>query len=150
MSTTVARWSAQSDEGSSVSTRVSVSTNVGNQANGPSAHASISADGRFVSFASLATNLGPGDTNGFWDVYVHDRVTRTTTLVSRSQAGAPGNGDSTVSAISANGRHVVPIGKALRQRAPDDSVLDLKAEGRGDTYVKETIKMLPEKPEPLL
>jgi hypothetical protein len=90
-----------------LTTRVSVSTNVGNQANGPSAHASISADGRFVSFASLATNLGPGDTNGFWDVYVHDRVTRTTTLVSRSQTGAPGNGDSTVSAISADGRHVV-------------------------------------------
>jgi putative transposase len=36
------------------------------------------------------------------------------------------------------------------QRAPDYSVLDLKADCRGYTYVEETIKMLPEKPEPVL
>ena len=33
---------------------------------------------------------------------------------------------------------------------PDDSVLDLKADCRGYKYVEETIKMLPEKPEPVL
>ena len=37
-----------------------------------------------------------------------------------------------------------------RQRAPDYSVLDLKADCRGYKYVEETIKMLPEKPEPVL
>src|SRR2546425_9830739 len=35
-------------------------------------------------------------------------------------------------------------------RAPDYSVLDLKADCRGSKYVEETIKMLPEKPEPVL
>ena len=35
------------------------------------------------------------------------------------------------------------------QRAPDYSGLDLKADCRGYTYVEETIKMLPEKPEPV-
>jgi hypothetical protein len=35
-------------------------------------------------------------------------------------------------------------------REPDDSVLDLKADGRGYKYVEETIKMLPEKPAPVL
>jgi hypothetical protein len=35
-------------------------------------------------------------------------------------------------------------------REPDDSVLDLKADCRGYKYVKETIKMLPEKPAPVL
>src|SRR2546426_9178144 len=35
-------------------------------------------------------------------------------------------------------------------RAPDYSVLDLKADWRGYKYVEETIKMLPEKPEPIL
>ena len=35
-------------------------------------------------------------------------------------------------------------------RDPDDSVLDLKADCRGYKYVEETIKMLPEKPEPVL
>ena len=39
---------------------------------------------------------------------------------------------------------------ALRQRAPDYSILDLKADCRGYKYVEETIKMLPEKPEPVL
>src|SRR5256714_2399912 len=38
----------------------------------------------------------------------------------------------------------------VRQRAPDYNVLDLKADCRGSKYVEETIKMLPEKPEPIL
>jgi len=38
----------------------------------------------------------------------------------------------------------------VRQRAPDDSVLDLKADCRGYKYVEETINLLPEKPEPVL
>jgi hypothetical protein len=38
----------------------------------------------------------------------------------------------------------------VRSRDPDYSVLDLKADWRGYTYVEETIKMLPEKPEPIL
>ena len=38
----------------------------------------------------------------------------------------------------------------VRPRAPDYSILDLKADCRGYKYVEETIKMLPEKPEPVL
>jgi hypothetical protein len=38
----------------------------------------------------------------------------------------------------------------VRQRAPDYSILDFKADCRGSKYVEETIKMLPEKPEPVL
>jgi hypothetical protein len=34
---------------------------------------SISADGRFVAFHSMASNLVPGDTNDWIDVFVHDR-----------------------------------------------------------------------------
>jgi putative transposase len=37
----------------------------------------------------------------------------------------------------------------VRQRAPDYSVLDLKADCRGYKYVEETIQMLPEKPDPI-
>ena len=37
-----------------------------------------------------------------------------------------------------------------RQRDPDSRILDLKADGRGDTSVEETINMLPEQPEPVL
>jgi putative transposase len=38
----------------------------------------------------------------------------------------------------------------VRQRDPDYSILDLKADYRGYKYVEETIQMLPEKPEPVL
>jgi hypothetical protein len=38
----------------------------------------------------------------------------------------------------------------VRQRDPDYSILDLKADYRGYKYVEETIQMLPEKPEPIL
>jgi putative transposase len=38
----------------------------------------------------------------------------------------------------------------IHQHAPDDSVLDLKADWRGSKYVEETIQMLPEKPAPVL
>jgi len=38
----------------------------------------------------------------------------------------------------------------IQPRAPDDSVLDLKADWRGYAYVEETLKMLPEKPASVL
>jgi Tol biopolymer transport system component len=51
---------------------VSVSTS-GAQANGPSSSPAISADGRFVTFLSFATDLVPGDTNSRFDVFVAER-----------------------------------------------------------------------------
>ena len=38
----------------------------------------------------------------------------------------------------------------MRQLQPEMSVLDLKAHCRGAKYVEETIKLLPERPEPVL
>ena len=67
-------------------TRVSVSS-AGAEANGDSLFASISADGRYVAFHSLASNLVVGDTNGVNDVFVHDRDTGVTTRVSVSSLG---------------------------------------------------------------
>ena len=52
--------------------RVSVSGS-GTQANGGSVSASINASGVYVAFSSDATNLVGGDTNGFTDVFVHER-----------------------------------------------------------------------------
>jgi hypothetical protein len=46
----------------------------GAQANGLSDHAAIAADGQTVAMASRASNLVPGDTNGFVDVFVHQRA----------------------------------------------------------------------------
>ena len=85
--------------------RVSVST-AGVEGNAWSAYAVISADGRFVAFHSLAGTLVANDTNNRTDAFVHDRVTHVTELVSVSTGGAPGIGDSTMGAISADGRFV--------------------------------------------
>ena len=54
---------------------------------------SLSADGRYVVFASTATNLVPGDTNAHSDVFLHDRNTGVTERVSVSDTEGRGNGD---------------------------------------------------------
>ncbi|MEN6643928.1 MAG: hypothetical protein ABFE08_15945, partial [Armatimonadia bacterium] len=64
-----------------ITTRVSVATG-GAQAGYFSGYPSISADGRYVAFFSVASNLVAGDTEGWDDVFVHDRTTGTTTRVS--------------------------------------------------------------------
>src|SRR5262249_42326161 len=83
---------------------------------GSSGLVSMSADGRYVAFEANATNLVPGDTNGLYDVYVRDRVTRTTTRVDLKSDGSqittadiPATSQLTAAAdaiISANGRYV--------------------------------------------
>lgn len=65
-----------------------------------------SADGRFVAFWSTSTNLVPGGTTGVSHIFVRDRTTATTELVSVSTAGAQGNGYSIGPVISADGRYV--------------------------------------------
>lgn len=78
----------------------------GGPANKHSSKCHLSANGRYVAFISLATNLVPGDTNGCSDVFVHDLVTRQVTRVSVSSAGLQGDGDSSQPTISADGRRV--------------------------------------------
>jgi len=86
-------------------TRVSFDS-AGNQANSNSFGASISADGRFVAFESLASNIVPGDTNSNRDIFVRDRLTNTTTRVSLDSAGNQANDASDRVSISADGRFV--------------------------------------------
>ena len=69
----------------------------------PSAPA-LSADGRYVAFRSAATNLVAGDTNGAPDVFVHDRQSGETTLVSVATDGTPLGGETP--ALSVDGRYV--------------------------------------------
>ncbi|WP_125730857.1 beta strand repeat-containing protein [Microcystis viridis] len=84
-------------------TRVSVASN-GTQANGDNATPSISADGRYVVFASSATNLVAGINGG---IFLHDRQTGQTTNVVVGLGGAQGNGASSNPIISSDGRYVV-------------------------------------------
>jgi hypothetical protein len=78
----------------------------GNDSSGANWRPSISSDDRFVAFDSLATNLVAGDTNGFRDVFVHDRSTGSTERVSVDSIGAEGNGASLYPSVSADGRFV--------------------------------------------
>jgi hypothetical protein len=85
--------------------RVSMSS-MGVEADSGSEAPSISADGMHVSFLSYASNLIPGDTNSYADVFVHDRATSITQRVSVSSLGAQSNGFAYFSAISADGSQV--------------------------------------------
>ncbi len=78
----------------------------GTPGNGFSAFSSISDDGRFVTFHSLATNLDAVDTNGVADVYVHDRMLGTNELVSVDSAGNQASMNSLGPVISGDGRFV--------------------------------------------
>ena len=91
--------------------RVSVSSE-GTQANAASARPSISANGRFVAFESLADNLVPGDTNATSDIFVHDRLTGTTERVSVNAYGEQGDGWSEQAAISEDGIFVAFLSDA--------------------------------------
>lgn len=82
------------------------------QANGPSSNPAISADGRFVSFTSAASNLVPRDRNRVQDVFVHDMRTGATRRASVSSAGREQNAAASppfaqVSDLSSDGRYVV-------------------------------------------
>lgn len=85
--------------------RVSVDS-VGLEGNGHSYDPGISADGRFVVFDSVADDISPGDGNATSDVFVHDRLLRTTTRVSLDDSGREGNRPSWLPVISACGRFV--------------------------------------------
>ena len=100
------------DRSSGTTERVSVDSK-GKQANGLSLWPSVSGDGRFVAFQSVATNLVPGDTNGAQDVFVHDRLTGVTTRASvASHSGRQADGASNGPAISADGRFVAFVSGA--------------------------------------
>ena len=93
------------DRQTAQTTRVSVSS-TGVQGNNHSYFASISSEGRYVAFTSGASNLVADDSNGFTDIFVHDRLTAQTTRVSVSSTGVQGNDECKKSSISSEGRYV--------------------------------------------
>jgi subtilisin family serine protease/Tol biopolymer transport system component len=93
----------------------------GRMGNGLSYSPSISTNGQFVAFLSAATNLAAnvGGTDEL--VYVHDRATRDTTLVSRSSSGALPNDKCTEVRISGDGHFVVFVSAASNLIANDNN-----------------------------
>ncbi len=112
-------------------TRVSVTSGGAQSQGGDSWYPALSADGRFVVFRSAATNLVPGDVNQSWDIFVHDRQTGTTSLVSASSGGVIADHDSLKPSISGNGRFVV-FNSYATNLVPGDT------NAQGDIFVRDT------------
>ncbi len=119
------------DRQTNTTTRVSVDTG-GLDSNGMSQNPSISADGRYVAFASDASDLVAGDGNGLADIFVRDRQTNTTTRVSVDTGGLDSNGASARPSISADGRYV-----AFRSAATDLVLVPVDANGANDIFVRD-------------
>lgn len=112
--------------------RVSVSSS-GDQANEFSYSPSVSADGRYVAFLSYATNLVARDTTMSSDIFIHDRATGRTYLVSKSSAGVQGNDDSWTNSLSADGRYVAFDSAATNLVTGDTN-------GKWDVFVRDLRK----------
>ncbi len=87
-----------------VTTRISTDS-LGGEADSHSIVQAISADGRYVSFISEATNLVAGDTNGLVDGFIKDTLTGITTLISTDSNGDELGGYMDDTYLSADGRY---------------------------------------------
>ena len=90
----------------------------------------FSADGRWVAFWSQAANLVPGDVNMWPDVFVRDRWSQETILVSVSDQGDQGNGISGGPTISFDGR-LVAYQSSAQNLVPNDT------NGEDDIFVRD-------------
>ncbi len=86
--------------------RVSVDSNSAQGNDLSYRYSDITDDGRFAAYASSATNLVAGDTNGFRDIFIRDRALSVTERVSVHSDTSQGDGDSFEPSVSADGRYV--------------------------------------------
>jgi Tol biopolymer transport system component len=82
------------------------STSDGEPADGASQEPAISADGNFITFVSVATNLAPGASGGSMQAFVKNLLTGEVMLASASSQGVEGDDSSEKTVISADGRFV--------------------------------------------
>lgn len=104
----------------------------GTVGNSLSSGLTMSANGRYVAFHSISTNLISGDTNGLQDAFLKDTLTGQTTRISTDSNGNQANGASSVLNISADGRYVLFRSNATNLVAGDTNGVD-------DVYVKDTL-----------
>ncbi len=103
-----------------------VSSGLNGKGDASSGDASISGEGEFVAFASLATNFDSEDADGLGDVYLKNVLTGSLTLVSTSDAGEKGNAESRSPFISRDGTVIAFHSNATNLDPRDtDAVLDV-------------------------
>jgi sugar lactone lactonase YvrE len=105
---------------------------------GSSNNASVSADGRYVAYESTATNLVANQASGpiTSNVFLFDRSTQATTLVSHDAGSATtgGNADSFSAVLSGNGRYVYYLSRATDLVSGESNPV-----GSEDLYVYDTV-----------
>ncbi len=102
-----------------LTTRVSVGPG-GVEGDGASEFSKLSPDGRFVAFASYATNFVASDTNGELDVFVVDRTLGTIVRASVDASGAEADGASYAEGFSADDRWLA-ISSLATNLVPNDT-----------------------------
>ena len=135
------------DRTGGTTTRVSVATGGTQATGGDSRTPSLSSDGRYIAFASSATNLASGDTNGVSDIFVHDRTTTTTQRISVSTSGTEAVDPSATGfklgsinpSISSTGRYVAFASLANNLTAGDSAgqKQNLDANDALDVFVRD-------------
>jgi Tol biopolymer transport system component len=113
----------------------------GNLGDDTSLGASISSEGRFVAYSSVATDLVPGDQNGASDIMLFDRQSGATTRLSVANSGDEANADSLDASISADGTLVAYQSDATNLVAGDTN-------RRTDIFVRDTTANPPPPPVP--
>ncbi len=129
--TTTIRQVLVRDRNANTTTLISKTTG-GVPGTGNSSLPSISADGRWVTFSSLATNLVPDDTNNKADVFLHDRNTGTTTRVNAGPGNVQAVDGGFFPSISGDGRFITYDSAANNLVANDTN-------GRSDAFVYDRI-----------
>jgi uncharacterized repeat protein (TIGR01451 family) len=93
----------------------------------------ISANGRYIAYTSLATNISPSVTPGYSNVFVYDRQTGTTSLVSVALGGGAANAFSSTPSLSADGRYIAFASSASNLIAGDTNVFNV------DVFVRDMV-----------
>lgn len=121
------------EDGQPAPTLGSVTSTEAQAEGGPSTAPALSADGRYLTFASGATNLWLFDDNGVPDIFLRDRTLGLTYLVSRKAVGLhpPAGSSPGRSAVSAGGTAVAFLTTTGGFGSPD-------GEGQLDVYVRDT------------
>ena len=112
--------------------RVTVATD-GTQANGASECPWVSADGRYVTFCSGASNLVSGDDNGEFDVFVRDRQTGTTVRASEAADGIDGNDSSGGNGV------LTPDGRYVLFDSDASNLIEDDANDSDDVFLKDLL-----------
>jgi hypothetical protein len=129
------------DRQTGVTQRVSVAGD-GSETDFLSLDFSLSADGRYVAFASRATNLVTGDLNDHWDVFVRDRQAGTTEIVGLAADGSQGDDWShSGCSLSADGRYVAFLLAAGNLAPGDGSLNSSAAAALGELNITSAVKV---------